>query len=109
MNETIQKLKIAEPEIYNALKVLVDRLTPENLDQEVAKAVAPKMKVKELSKIIFSGQKVKIAHQGEVVFRGYANELAYCYFKDSPLNTISSAYSDHVISILIDEVVKPEE
>lgn len=108
-NETMNKLESADPELYKALKILADRLNLVDLTKQVVESITPKMKVKELHNIIFSGQKVKLVFCGEVVFTGYANELPYCYFKDSEVKTMSTVPTGNDISILLDKVVKPIE
>ena len=108
-NEIMKKLESADPELYKALKILADRLNLVDLAKQVVESITPKMKVKELHNIIFSGQKVKLVHCGEVVFTGYANELPYCYFKDSEIKTMSTIPTGNEISIMLDKVVKPIE
>ena len=108
MNKILEEIKSTDSQLYNALVLLIDRLKADQLNHEVAKTVAPKMKIKELSNIIFSFQKVKIVHHNETLFNGYANELPNCYYKDCQVKTIASAYTDRVISIMIEEVIEPE-
>ena len=109
MNEILEKMKTDDPALYNALALLIDRLKIDTLNTEVIKSIVPKPKIKELHNFIFSGQEVKIVHSGEVLFRGHANELPYCYFKDCEVKTISTTpiSNDGVISIVIDEITKP--
>lgn len=107
-NETMKKLEFADPELYNALRILADRLNLVDLTKQVVESITPKMKVKELHNILFSGQKVKLVHQGDVLFTGYANELPYCYFKDSEVRTMSTVPScGNEISIVLERIIKP--
>ena len=109
MGTTAEELRSNDPQLYDALVLLSERLNINRLNQDIANTVITdststtqsKLTVKDLCNILDPNQRVKIKYEYKVVYKGLAISLSGSEYKDCFVKNISSSIIEPIFLYIV--------